>query len=75
MFDGKGNLCHVTQIFSSVLYMKLQLKPITKIRVADNHLNSVWWYNADKKKREDFVWDTSTLIEKFNTYKGKNPLG
>ena len=43
----------------------------TSIRVADNHLNHVFRYNQDKKKREDFVVNTLQLIDLFNTTRFK----
>lgn len=50
---------------------EITLQDRTKIRVADNHLNSVYIYNQRKKRREDFVLTTEELISFVNksTYK------
>lgn len=70
VFDGVGNLCKVTGVYPQgkrAIY-EITTQANNKIRVADNHLNSVWWYNEIKHEREDFVWTTEELIEKFNQY-------
>lgn len=76
VFDGCGDLCHVDGVYPQgkrKIY-EITLTGNNKIRVADNHLNSVWWYNKRKKIREDFVWETTELIEQFNKYKGKRGI-
>lgn len=70
VFDGDGNICKVTDVFPQgkrPIY-EITTQGKNKIRVADNHLNSVWWYNETKHCREDFVWTTEELIDKFNQY-------
>lgn len=70
VFDGDGNICKVTNVFPQgkrPIY-EITTQGKNKIRVADNHLNSVWWYNETKHCREDFVWTTEELIDKFNQY-------
>ena len=70
VFDGDGNICHVTAVYPQgkrPIY-EITTQGNNKIRVADNHLNSVWWYNETKHCREDFVWTTKELIKKFNQY-------
>ena len=42
---------------------EITLQDRTKIRVADNHLNSVYRYNTHKKVREDYVLTTLELID------------
>lgn len=44
---------------------EITLSDRTKIRVSDEHLNLVYRYNTDKKKREDYVLTTVDLIEFF----------
>lgn len=70
VFDGDGNICKVTNVFPQgkrPIY-EITTQGKNKIRVADNHLNSVWWYNETKHCREDFVWTTEELIDRFNQY-------
>ena len=76
IFDGRGNLCKVTEIFPQGVRDIYEITTCgnNKIRVADNHLNSVWRYNRHKKCREDFVWDTKTLIEQFNAQRERKSL-
>ena len=45
---------------------EIQFSDGTSLRVADNHLNSVFRYNQDRQCREDFVLETKDLIELFN---------
>lgn len=65
VITDKGNIAKVSDIFPQGerdIY-EITLQDKTKIRVADNHLNCVWRYNHDAKKREDFVINTLDLIK------------
>lgn len=44
---------------------RITLSDRTHIDVSDEHINVVWRYNEDKKKREDFEIKTSDLIDLF----------
>lgn len=73
VFTRNGNITTVTDIYPQgkrPIY-EITLQDNTKIRVADNHLNSVYVYNQDKKKREDYVLTTLELIDFINTSKWK----
>lgn len=50
---------------------RITLSDKTFIDVSDEHLNVVYWYNEDKKRREDFVLTTKDLIKKFNSSRFK----
>lgn len=66
VFDGLGHVCHVDGVFPQgvrAIY-EISLQDGTSYRVADNHLNSVWWYDYGKQKRIDAVLTTTELIEK-----------
>lgn len=61
----KGEVAKVTGVYPQgkrPIY-EITLQDRTKIRVADNHLNSVYVYNQRKKKREDYVLTTTELIQ------------
>ena len=70
VFDGNGNICKVDGIFPQGVrpVYEITTQGNNKIRVADNHLNSVWWWNSSKHCREDAVWTTLELIENFHKY-------
>lgn len=73
VFTREGNVTEVTEIYPQgkrPIY-EITLQDRTKIRVADNHLNSVFRYNQDKKIREDFVLETTELIEFLKTSRFK----
>lgn len=64
----KGNKAKVIAVYPQGerdIY-EISFSDRTSIRVSDNHLNSVFRYNQDKKVREDFVIETKDLIELFN---------
>ena len=71
VLDGEGNKCTVTGVYPQGKrpVFEITTQGNNKFRVADNHLNTVWWYNTEKHCREDFVWDTLTLIQNFERYK------
>lgn len=50
---------------------EITLQDGAKIRVSDNHLNYVYWYNTRKKCNEYFVYTTTELIQqiKHSRYK------
>ncbi len=74
ILDGKGKVCKVTGIYPQGKRKIYEI--ITelgyKIRVADNHLNCVWWFNENGKYHECFIWETTELIKNFNSGKYKN---
>lgn len=68
VFDGYGNVCVVDGVFPQgerPVY-EITLQDNTSFRVADNHLNSVWWYDSVHRKRVDAVLTTEELVEKKN---------
>lgn len=69
----KGEIARVTGVYPQGIrpIYEITLQDRTKIRVADNHLNSVYLYNQHKKMREDFVLTTVELIEAIKTSKYK----
>ena len=67
VFTAKGNIAQVTGIYPQgkrAIY-EITLQDHTKIRVADNHLNTVYRYNEDTKMREDFCISTTELLSLF----------
>ena len=70
VFDSNGNICKVDGIFPQGVrpVYEITTQGNNKIRVADNHLNSVWWWNSSKHCREDAVWTTLELIDNFHKY-------
>ena len=69
----KGDVACITGIYPQgkrPVY-EITLQDRTKIRVADNHLNSVYRYNQHKKAREDYVLTTLELIEFIKSSKYK----
>lgn len=68
-----GDTAKVTEIYpqgSRDIY-EITLQDRTRIRVADNHLNVVYRYNQSKKCREEYVLETTELIDLFNKSKYK----
>ena len=66
VFDGQGSQCSVDGVFPQgvrAIY-EIELSDKTSFRVADNHLNSVWWYDRIHCERVDEVLTTEELIEK-----------
>lgn len=73
VITAKGNIGKVSGIYPQGkrdIY-EITLQDRTKIRVADNHLNSVWVYNQRTKQREDYVLETLDLIEFIKSSKWK----
>lgn len=73
ILDGKGNETEIEGVYPQGkrdIY-KITFNDRTSIKVADNHINQVFWYNQDKKQREFFNLTTLELIEKFNNQKYK----
>jgi DNA polymerase-3 subunit gamma/tau len=73
IFDGSGNLCKVQAIFpqgSKPVY-EITTQGQNKIRVSDEHLNVVWWYDQDHKKRVDCTLTTLELINLMKTSRWK----
>ena len=65
VINAEGKPCNVLGVYPQG---KRKIYEITtqgnnKIRVSDNHLNSVWVYNQAKKCREDYVLTTVDLID------------
>lgn len=71
VFTSKGNIATVTDVYPQGIrpIYEITLQDRTTIRVADNHLNCVWWYDDCKKKRVDAILTTTELIDKFNSNK------
>ena len=67
VFDGDGNLCHVINEFPQGKrpIFEITTKFGNKIRVADNHINSLWWYNSSTKQRVDVELTTVELLYEF----------
>lgn len=67
IFTRNGDRSVVTDIFPQGIrdIYEIQFNDGTSIRVADNHLNSVFRYNQDTRKREDFVLSTMDLLNLF----------
>lgn len=67
VYTRKGNIASVKNIYPQGTrdVYKITFSDRTSILVADNHLNSVYRYNQDKKCREDFVLETPELISLF----------
>ena len=66
VFTDKGNIAKVSEIYPQGerdIY-EITLQDGAKIRVADNHLNCVYRY-SNNGVREDFVWETTKVIEEF----------
>lgn len=50
---------------------KIKFDDGSEIQVADNHLNSIFWYDSDKQTANDQLLETTELIELFKTTKFK----
>lgn len=73
VFTHSGRITQVTAVYPQGkrdIY-EITLQDRTCIRVADNHLNSVYRYNQCKKCREDYVLTTLDLIKFMNKSKYK----
>lgn len=76
VFDGDGNLCHVINEFPQGKrpIFEITTKFGNKILVADNHINSLWWYNSRTKQRVDVELTTVDLLYEFTkNYVTKKP--
>lgn len=73
VFTAKGNLARIVGIYPQgkrPIY-EITLQDNTKIRVSDNHLNCVWYYDQRKKQRQDLVLTTNELLTEFKNCKYK----
>lgn len=76
IYDGAGNLCMVDGVYPQG---KRKVYEITthgsnKIRVADNHLNCVYGWNAETCCIDEYVLTTDELIAKFTSLVGSDKL-
>lgn len=67
VFTRNGDIAVVAGVYPQGIrpVYRITLSDRTHIDVSDEHLNVVYWYNEDKKQREDFVLSTTALIDKF----------
>lgn len=67
VFTRNGDIAAVAGVYPQGIrpIYRITLSDRTHIDVSDEHLNVVYWYNEDKKQREDFVLSTTALIDKF----------
>ena len=67
VFTRNGDIAVVAGVYPQGIrpIYRITLSDRTHIDVSDEHLNVVYWYNEDKKQREDFVLSTTALIDKF----------
>lgn len=67
VFTGSGNIGTVSGIYPQGVrpIYEITLQDRTKIRVSDEHLNVVYRYNTDTKKREDYTLTTLELLKLF----------
>ncbi len=68
VLDGLNKICKVTDVFPQGkrdIY-EIITRDNSKIRVADNHLNVIGQVDMQECERYYRVWDTLTLIRKFN---------
>ena len=73
VFTGSGDVAKVTGVYPQGVrpIYEITLQDRTKIRVSDEHLNVVYCYNEDKKKREEFCVTTKDLITLFESSRFK----
>lgn len=73
VINAEGNACKVIGTYPQGVRPIYEITTTSnnKIRVADNHLNNVWWYDQDKKTRVDATLTTMELIDKFKTSRFK----
>lgn len=67
VFTRNGDIATIAGVYPQGVkpVYRITLSDRTHIDVSDEHLNVVYWYNEDKKRREDFVLTTMDLIDKF----------
>lgn len=73
ILDGKGKETEIEGVYPQGkrdIY-KITFNDRTFIKVADNHINRVFWYNQDKREKEYFDLTTIELIDKFNNQRFK----
>nr|DAF92893.1 MAG TPA: Protein recA [Siphoviridae sp. ctX5W26] len=68
LFDRHGNICEVDGIYPQGERPIYEITVIggKKIRVADNHLNTITYYSERKRDRKEYVLTTLELIDMFN---------
>src|SRR5574344_276409 len=73
ILDGKGKETEIEGVYPQGKrdVYKITFNDRTFIKVADNHINRVFWYNQDKRKKEYFDLTTIELIDKFNSQRFK----
>ena len=73
VFTGSGDVAKVIGVYPQGVrpIYEITLQDRTKIRVSDEHLNVVYCYNEDKKKREEFCVTTKDLITLFESSRFK----
>lgn len=76
VFTSNGNIGQVSGVYPQGVrpIYEITLQDRTKIRVSDEHLNVVYRYNYDKKRREDLCVTTVELLKLFNQASSKSPL-
>ena len=73
ILDGSGNLTAVTGIYpqGKRRIFKINFSDRSHIKVSDEHLNSIFRYNQDRKCNEYFTLTTLELINLLNTSRFK----
>ena len=68
VFTGNGNIAKVSGVYPQGVrdIYEIELQDRTVIRVSDEHLNVFYWYNENKKQREDYCMTTTELYEYFH---------